>query len=409
MTPRIELTILMPCLNEEETLGTCIKKAQKSIAELQLNAEILIADNGSTDMSVEIAKCFGARVINVEEKGYGNALLSGIENAKGDYIIMGDSDDSYDFSNLHPFIEKLRAGYELVMGNRFKGGIEKKAMPFMHKYLGNPVLSSVGRLFFKIPVNDFHCGLRGFNRSAINKIGLCTTGMEFASEMVVKSSIHRLKITEVPTKLYPDGRSKPPHLRTWNDGWRHLRFLLLYSPKWLFLYPGIIMSLLGIVLTIILFAGPVSIGKVTFDIHTMLYSSMMVIAGLQVIAFYFQAKIVAIYAGLQKDNGWLQYFKQYFSLEKGIICGGMMLLAGISLTIYSITIWKSNAFGNLDPSQVFRWVIPSVSSVIVGIGLIFNSFFMSTLTLKTKNKHSHEQIIFNNKTEDAPVKAASIY
>ena len=234
MTEKTELTILMPCLNEEETIGLCIRKALSFLEQHQIKGEVLIADNGSTDQSRDIARRLGARVVNVEEKGYGSALLGGIRAAKGQYIIMGDSDDSYDFLNLMPFVSKLREGYDLVMGNRFKGGIEKGAMPFLHRYLGNPVLTFIGRLFFRIGISDFHCGLRGFRRESILAIGLNTPGMEFASEMVVKSALSGLKIAEVPTTLSPDGRSRPPHLNTWRDGWRHLRFLLIYSPRWMF-------------------------------------------------------------------------------------------------------------------------------------------------------------------------------
>src|SRR4026208_2626990 len=243
---RTELSILMPCLNEAETLATCIKKAQKALESLNVRGEVVIADNGSTDGSPEIAASLGARVVHVAEKGYGSALLGGLNAARGKYIIMGDADDSYDFTNLGPFLEKLRAGYDLVMGNRFKGGIAPPAMPPLHKYLGNPVLTGIGRLFFRSPCGDFHCGLRGFKKEAVMNLDLRTTGMEFASEMVVKATLHKMRITEVPTTLSPDGRSRAPHLRSWRDGWRHLRFLFLYSPRWLFLYPGLLLILIGL-------------------------------------------------------------------------------------------------------------------------------------------------------------------
>ena len=350
----------------------------------------------------------GARVIHVKEKGYGSVLSSGIEQAGGKYIIMGDSDDSYDFGDLYKFVEKLRLGYDLVMGNRFKGGIEKGAMPFLHQYLGNPVLSFIGRLFFKSPVKDFHCGLRGFNRESILDLGLCTTGMEFASEMVVKSALNHLKITEVPVKLYPDGRFRPPHLRTWRDGWRHLRFLLLYSPKWLFLYPGLVMFLMGLIISTYLFFGPVTIGEITFDIHTMLYFAMLMVVGAQVIAFYYQSKVFAIKARLLKQSNWLKQFENYFTLERGLIAGALTGAAGVVLTVNSFLIWDKSAFGDLNPAEVFRVVIPSVTCLILGVQLVFNSFFISLLNLKTK-KFDNCTNYHNQKPEDTRKKVASIY
>jgi len=401
----MEVTILMPCLNEEETIKNCILKAMHSIDKHGLDAEILVGDNGSSDNSAEIAQSLGARVIQVQEKGYGCALRAGISQAKGKYIIMGDADDSYDFGDIYSFISRLREGYDLVMGNRFKGGIEKGAMPFLHKYLGNPVLSYIGRLFFKIPIGDFHCGLRGMNKEAMTNAGLCTTGMEFASEMVVKSALNKLKITEVPIKLYKDGRSKAPHIRTWSDGWRHLRFLLLYSPKWLFLYPGLFMILLGIMVTALLFNGPVTIKNITFDVHTMLYFSLLSVVGFQLVAFYFQSKVFAIKESLLNNEVWLQRFEKYFSLEKGIVVGGLILICGIAFTVYCFSIWGSADFGDLDPKRVLRLAIPSVSSLLLGIQLIFNSFFISLLMLKTTNQKN----IFIKKTEEARFKEASIY
>mgnify|MGYP000421134711 FL=1 len=284
MEQEILLTVLMPCLNEAETLATCITKAQKSIAELQISGEVLIADNGSTDGSQQIAREHGARVVDIPEKGYGSALIGGIHAAKGKYIIMGDADDSYDFLSLRPFVEKLEEGYELVMGNRFKGGIAKGAMPPLHRYLGNPVLSGIGRILYRSDIGDFHCGLRGFRKESIESLHLITTGMEFASEMVVKSTINHLRITEVPTTLSPDGRNRAPHLRSWHDGWRHLKFLLIYCPKWLFLYPGIFLTILGLIILCTLSIGPIHIHDITLDIHTMLYGAMFTILGVQIIA-----------------------------------------------------------------------------------------------------------------------------
>ncbi len=405
MNYQLELTILMPCLNEEETIGTCILKAQNAIKERGIMAEVLIADNGSTDASIEIAQNLGAQVIHVKERGYGSALIAGINHAKGKYIIMGDADDSYDFGDIYKFVKKLRNGFDLVMGNRFKGGVEKGAMPYLHRYLGNPVLSFIGRLFFRSPIKDFHCGLRGFNRDAILELGLCTTGMEFASEMVVKSALNKLNISEVPIKLYPDGRTRAPHLRTWHDGWRHLRFLLLYSPKWLFLYPGLFMFFIGLILSTILFGGPVNIGSVTFDIHSMLYFSMLIVVGFQVVAFYFQSKVFAIKTDLLKEPLWLKRFEKVFSLEKGLLIGLLLILIGVVLSVSSFLMWDKSAFGNLEPSKVFRVVIPAVTFLIIGGQSMFNSFFMSLLGLKT-NKSNY--LKNKNKPEDAPEKVVSI-
>ncbi|MCP3956142.1 MAG: glycosyltransferase family 2 protein, partial [Desulfobacterales bacterium] len=280
-----ELTILMPCLDEAETLATCIKKAQTYIDQNNVNAEILIADNGSTDGSQDIARKLDARVIDVPRKGYGSALIAGIEAAKGKYVIMGDADDSYDFLNLSPYMDKLRDGYDLVMGNRFRGGIKDNAMPPLHKYIGNPVLSFIGKLFFKIKVDDFHCGLRGFDRERISQLNLVCTGMEFASEMVVKSSLNEYTMAEVPTILSPDGRTRPPHLRSWRDGWRHLQFLLIFSPRWLFLYPGMALLIVGLIGSVMLARQPVPLGPITLDIHTLLFMAGSTITGLQLVSF----------------------------------------------------------------------------------------------------------------------------
>ena len=379
----------MPCLNEEETITACILKAKRSIESNNLDAEILISDNGSIDGTRCIAEKLGARIVYTKERGYGNALKHGIEHAKGKYVIMGDADDSYDFSNISSFISKLRDGYDLVMGNRFKGGIQKNAMPFLHRYFGNPVLSFIGSLFFKIPIGDFHCGLRAFNRQSIVNIQLCCTGMEFASEMVVKASLHNLKITEVPTTLYPDGRSRAPHLRPWRDGWRHLRFLLLYSPRWLFLLPGLTIMLLGIIITSVLFFGPVKIKSISFDIHTMLYSSVMVIIGFQAVTFYFFSRIFAIKTGLVSNNKLLKSFTRHFTLEKGLITGVLLLLAGIILTIASLKIWDKYSFGNLDPVRMLRLVIPAVTFLVLGVQVILNSFFAGILYLENERGDSN--------------------
>ena len=383
---RTELSIVMPCLNEAETLATCIKKAQRSLDELKVAGEVVIADNGSTDGSPEIATALGARVIHVAEKGYGSALLGGIKAARGKYIIMGDADDSYDFTNLGPFLEKLRQGYDLVMGNRFKGGIAPKAMPPLHKYLGNPVLTGIGRLFFNSPCGDFHCGLRGFSKTAIQQLDLRTTGMEFASETVVKASLHGLRIAEVPTTLSVDGRNRAPHLRSWRDGWRHLRFLLLYSPRWLFLYPGILLMLIGAVVSGALMVGPRVIDGVTFDIHTFLYAAMAIIIGYQTVIFAVFTKVFAITEGLLPEDPRLTVMFRHITLETGIVAGTLLFLAGIGLSVYALSFWSATSFGPLDPSRELRLVIPAVTLLALGLQTVLSSFFLSILGLKRHSR-----------------------
>ena len=379
---RTELSILMPCLNEAETLATCIKKAQKALEDLNVNGEVVIADNGSTDGSPEIAVSLGARVIHVAEKGYGNALLGGIKAARGKYIIMGDADDSYDFTNVGPFLEKLRAGYDLVIGNRFKGGIAPDAMPALHRYLGNPVLTGIGRLFFRTPCGDFHCGLRGFSKAAIQRLDLRTTGMEFASETVVKASLHGLRTTEVPTTLSVDGRNRRPHLRTWRDGWRHLRFLLLYSPRWLFLYPGLLLMLMGAVVSGWLLVGPRVVDGITLDVHTFLYAAMAIVIGYQTVIFAIFTKVFAITEGLLPEDPRLKKLFLYIKLETGILAGVLLLAAGIALSIYALSFWSSRSFGPLDPSQTLRLVIPAVTLIALGLQTVLSSFFLSILGLE---------------------------
>lgn len=380
----IELTILMPCLNEELTLAMCIRKALTFLDTHQVSGEVLIADNGSTDGSVAIAESMGARVVHIPEKGYGSALLGGIRAARGKYVIMGDSDDSYNFLDLLPFLEKLRDGYELVMGNRFRGGIGKDAMPFLHKYLGNPVLSFIGRLFFRIPIGDFHCGLRGFHRERMLEAGLNTSGMEFASEMIVKASLHGLKITEVPTTLAKDGRDRRPHLRTWRDGWRHLRFLLIYCPKWLFLYPGLIFLVFGLIFSIALIFGPLELGTVRLDIHSLLYTSAAIFVGYQFVCFYGMSKIYGGNAGLLPRDRSYHRLTQIFSLERGLVMGVFLILAGVALSIWGFTEWAGTSFGDLDPVKTLRIVIPAVMLFILGIQTVQNCFFTSLLFLKIR-------------------------
>ena len=382
----MKLSIVMPCLNEAETLAVCINKAKKSLLKENIEGEIIIADNGSSDGSHEIAYELGARVIDVPQKGYGSALRGGIEAAEGEYIIMGDADDSYDFSSISGYIEKLDEGYDLVMGNRFKGGVKKGAMPFLHKYLGNPVLSFIGRLFFKIPVGDFHCGLRAFRRDAYKKMELQTTGMEFASEMVVKSSLKRLKISEVPTCLYPDGRSRKPHLRTWHDGWRHLRFLLMYSPRWLFLLPGISIVLISLILAAYILISPITIMGITFDISSALYLTIISLVGFQMLFSYFMVKIYGAESGFLPYDKIICKIKRWFSLEKGILSGLFLTLLGIAGIIYTTSLWSDTGFGNLNPVNFIRKVIPSGFSLVLGIQIITSSFMMSILMIKKRQE-----------------------
>jgi glycosyltransferase involved in cell wall biosynthesis len=381
-TPELELSVVMPCLNEAETLATCIRKAQRSLDDLGINGEVVVADNGSTDGSQSIAAELGARVVPVEAKGYGSALRGGIAAARGKYVVMGDADDSYDFANLEPFVTKLRDGYELVMGNRFKGGIEADAMPFLHKYLGNPVLTATGRLFFRSPCSDFHCGLRAFRKSSIESLNLRTTGMEFASEMVVKATLHNLKIAEVPTKLSPDGRSRKPHLRSWRDGWRHLRFMLLYSPRWLFLYPGLLLMILGSVVGARLLWGPVNVWGVTFDVHTLLYAAMAIVIGFQTVVFAVFTKVFATTQGLLPEDPRLNWLFRYVKLETGLTLGFALLFAGFAMSVYALSSWRAHLYGPLDPTQTLRLVIPAATLIMLGLQTVLSSFFLSILGLK---------------------------
>lgn len=380
----IELTILMPCLNEAETLEVCIKKAMSFLTDHNVSGEVLIADNGSTDGSQAIATRNGARVVDIEQKGYGSALRGGCENARGRYVIMGDADDSYNFLNLMPFLEKLRDGYELVMGNRFKGGIEKGAMPPLHKYLGNPVLSFIGRIFYPSDIKDFHCGLRGYNRAAIQDLQLQTTGMEYASEMVVQATLHKLKMIEVPTTLSPDGRSRPPHLRSWRDGWRHLKFLMMYSPNWTFLYPGLILSVVGLLMMVIIGVGPTKIGNVNFGINTMMYGSASLLVGVNISLFSMFTKAYALSSGFIPNSPKTIGVFEKFTVEKGVVIGVVLTLLGIAATIFAFIIWGNNAFGNLQPESIMKITIPATTLIAIGIELIFASFFLGILEIERK-------------------------
>jgi hypothetical protein len=379
-----EVSIVMPCLNEAETLAACIKKALRALEAADIRGEIIVADNGSTDGSQALAATLGARVIHVSAQGYGNALMGGINAARGQYVIMGDADDSYDFSDLTPFVERLRAGYDLVMGNRFQGGIKGGAMPASHRYVGNPALTAIGRLFFQSPCGDFHCGLRGFNKAAVIQLDLRTTGMEFASEMVVKATLYKLRITEVPTTLSPAGRSRPPHLHTWRDGWRHLRFLLLYSPRWLFLYPGALLMLAGAAAGAWLLPGPRTIAGVTFDVHTLVYAAMSILVGFQAITFAVFTKVFAISEGLLPEDPRLSKVFRWITLEVGLVVGAVGVLIGIAGSIHALGFWGEHSFGQLNPSQTLRTVIPAVTCLTLGCQIIFSSFFLSVLGLRRK-------------------------
>jgi len=380
----LEVSVVMPCLNEAETVGTCIEKARRALRELDVAGEIVVADNGSTDGSQAIAARMGARVVPVDVKGYGSALMGGIAAARGTFIIMGDADDSYDFTDLRPFVAKLREGYDLVMGNRFTGGIKPGAMSPLHRYLGNPVLTGIGRLLFRAPCGDFHCGLRGFSKAAIMTLDLRTTGMEFASEMVVKATLHQMRITEVPTTLSPDGRRRPPHLRSWRDGWRHLRFLLLYSPRWLFLYPGALLMLLGLIAGLWLLPGPRAIGGVTFDVQTLLYAAVSIVIGFQAVIFAVFTKIFAISEGLLPEDPRLNKAFRFITLETGLIVGSVLLFIGLAGSLYALGAWGVRSFGPLDASKTLRMIIPAATALTLGGQIVLSSFFLSVLGLRRR-------------------------
>lgn len=380
----LELTILMPCLNEAETIATCIGKAMTFLRANGITGEVLIADNGSTDGSRDIAQSLGARVHPVEERGYGAALLGGMSAARGRYIIMGDADDSYDFSALAPFIDRLRAGADLVMGNRFKGGISPGAMPPLHRYLGNPVLSFLGRLFFNVPTGDFHCGLRGFNRERFLSLDLRTTGMEFASEMVVRAALASYRIEEVPTRLHPDGRSRPPHLRTWRDGWRHLRFLLIYSPRWLFLYPGLLITFVGLFGTAMLLPGPVRVGGIGFDIHTFIVSCLAILVGLQTVTFAIMARKFGESRGLVPRSPRYGPLLSTITMERMLLLALAMGAAGMLGMIYCVMTWANTGFGPLEYQSLLRVLTLSTTAVAAALQLAFAAFLLGVMDVGTR-------------------------
>lgn len=371
----------MPCLDEAATVATCVAKARGFLERSGITGEVLVADNGSTDGSQALAQRAGARVVEVAERGYGAALASGIAAARGRYIIMGDADDSYDFARLEAFVEKLRAGHPLVMGNRFKGGMEKGAMPLLHRYLGNPVLSAIGRLLFRARVGDFHCGLRGFDRNAVASLDLRTKGMEFASELVVKAALARWPIAEVPTVLHRDGRGRASHLRSWRDGWRHLRFLLLFSPRWLFLYPGVSLLTIGLALTAILYFRPISFFGAGLDIHSMLYASAGALLGLQLCLFALFARVSAQGAGLLPRQPALEELLAMLTLERGLLGGLAVAVAGLVWSAAAFLQWGEAGFGALDPRVVMRDTIPAATLMVGGMEIMLASFLLSVLRL----------------------------
>lgn len=374
-----EVSIVMPCLNEAETIATCINKARAALIKHNITGEVVVADNGSNDGSQAIAMDLGARVIQIEQKGYGSAILGGIKASRGKYILMGDADDSYDFGHIDRFVDQLRAGADLVMGNRFQGGIGPGAMPFLHRYLGNPVLTAIGKLIFGSPVGDFHCGLRAFKKDSIERMRLRSSGMEFASEMVVRATLLSMKVVEVPTTLQKDGRSRPPHLRTWRDGWRHLRFLLLYSPRWLFLLPGTFLFVLGAIIFAVLLPGPIKVGSATFDVDTMLYGIFCMLVGFQTVVFATFSKILGVTQGLLPPNDTLKRLFKWINLEVGLLFGALLTIVGIILSVVPVLFWKRSGFGPLDPVHMIRFISPGLVCLTIGVEVIFSSFFLSIL------------------------------
>ncbi len=374
----VELTILMPCLNEAETLEACITKAFSFLKRHQINGEVLIADNGSTDGSLDVATQCRARVVHVASRGYGAALIGGINVARGKYVVMADADDSYDLQNLFPFLERLRAGDDVVVGNRFQGGIQRGAMPFLHRHFGNPVLSGVGRLFYGVPIGDFHCGLRGFSRAAILRLGLQNSGMEFASEMIVKAALWGLKLSEVPTKLSPDGRSRAPHLRTWHDGWRHLRFLALHSPKWLFFYPGIALLCLGLLGIAALLPGPMRIfNNTVLDIHTLLAASFAVLIGAQLVTFSVLARRYAASEGILPPVSRMPSVVTGASLERLLLIAFAILLCGVAAIGWAAWDWASLDFKEITSSSVMRALTVGLLAIAMSIQLAAGTLLAS--------------------------------
>lgn len=386
--PQLELTVVMPCLNEALTITGCVREAMDALAAAGIAGEVVVADNGSTDGSQDLAAQAGARVVPITIKGYGNALRGGITAARGRYLLMGDADGSYNFSHLPRFVERLRAGADLVMGNRFLGGIQPGAMPWKNRHIGNPVLSFIGRLFFGTSIGDFHCGLRAFTADAYRRMDLRTTGMELASEIVIKSVLFGLRVEEVPTVLRKDGRDRPPHLRPWRDGWRHLRFMLLFSPRWLFWYPGILLMALGVIVGGALLQGPLPLGRVTLDVHTLLFAAVAVLIGFQATSFAVLSKFVATRAGLRRPEAGFEDWFRHLTLESGLVSGSVLVAIGLALSIGAVSIWSDRSFGPLQPAQTLRWVIPGALCLVLGCQMILTSFFLGVLRLDTRTDAS---------------------
>jgi glycosyltransferase involved in cell wall biosynthesis len=382
--PAPEISIVLPCLNEALTLAACLDEIAAALRAHGIDGEIVVADNGSTDGSQAIATAHGARLVPVAAKGYGNALRGGFTAARGRYILMGDADGSYDFGHIPRFLARLRAGADLVMGNRFAGGVQPGAMPWKNRYIGNPVLSFLGGLFFRTGIRDFHCGLRAFSANAYRRMDLRTTGMEFASEMVIKAKLLGLRLEEVPTVLRPDGRDRPPHLRPWRDGWRHLRFMLLFSPRWLFLYPGLALMLAGTGAMGLLLGGPLRLGGVAFDVHTMLFAAFAVLIGFQAVSFAVLGKFFAIRAGLRAPEERFHRFIEAASLEAGLIVGALLALAGLALSAGAVWLWGRHGFGDLSPQAMLRIVIPGALALTLGCQIALTSLFLGVLRLDTR-------------------------
>lgn len=380
----IEVSVVMPCLNESRTVAACIRQALGALDRAGIRGEVVVGDNGSNDGSREISLNAGARVVPVRRRGYGAAVRQAVSAARGHFVVMGDSDGSYDFTQVSRLIEKLREGFDLVIGNRFEGRIEPGAMPPLNRYVGNPLLTWLGRMLFKSPVGDFHCGLRAFRKAAITRLNLQTEGMEFASEMIVKATLFGLRIAEVPTTLAPEAPARASHLRPLRDGWRHLRFLLLYSPRWLFLYPGIALMVLGVLLGGWLLPGPRTVRGVTLDIHTLLFAAMAILVGFQSINFAAFTKIFGVTEGLLPEDPRLNRVFRYVTLETGIAVGALLVLSGVAMWAVGLTDWSRAHFGPLDPARMLRIVIPGIVSLTLGFEVILSSFFLSVLGMARK-------------------------
>ncbi len=377
----------MPCLNEADTVGACVRKARQAIARIGLAAEIIVADNGSTDGSQQIAVAGGAHVVSVSARGYGSALMGGIAAARGKYVIMGDADDSYDFSDIEKFVEKLRGGYDMVQGCRLPAGggtVATGAMPFLHRWLGNPVLTWLVRHWFRGQVNDVYCGMRGFTKTLYERLEQRCTGMEFATEMIIKASLRGERVAEVPITLHPDGRkAHPPHLKTWRDGWRTLRFFLMYSPRWLFLVPGALAVLAGVLGYAVALPGT-TIGGITFDVHTLLFASLAILVGYQAILFAVFAKTFAMAERLMPEDPRMMWLFRVVNLERGLLASLAMGAGGVSLLAAAVLQWRSAGFGRLDYAHTMRFVIPGATLAAIGFQSFLSSFFLSILGMKRR-------------------------